>query len=114
MNDVKINKTELLVKIIANRLAHETDYNEAMTAYRKKAIEKLTEMLKSAKSGGNILINTGLTQPVNQLSSYDKAIAMLEMSVDKEIELSERDFDCYVLDNWDWKAFTLMANSAYK
>ena len=38
---------------------------------------------------------------------------MLKMSVDDHTLLSERDFQCDVLDDWGWKQKFLASNSAY-
>jgi hypothetical protein len=38
---------------------------------------------------------------------------MLEMSVDETVILDARDFDCFVLDRWDWSSFALATNTAY-
>jgi len=38
---------------------------------------------------------------------------MLKMSVDTEVLLSEQDFSCFVLDDWDWKQKFLTSSRDY-
>ena len=38
---------------------------------------------------------------------------MLKMSVDTEVLLSEQDFRCFVLDDWDWKQKFLTSSRDY-
>ena len=54
-----------------------------------------------------------LDAPINQIKEYDRAIKMLEMSVDNDITLSEQEFAEYVLDDWHWKNQFTLTNSAY-
>jgi hypothetical protein len=114
MQSVKIKRSELLEKIKANRAAHVKDYDEAMVGYRQTVFKKLEEALAEIKSGGKIITRLDLVAPVTQAEDYDRAIAMLEMSVDDVIELSAHEFDNYVLDNWSWKNIALTANAMYK
>ena len=54
-----------------------------------------------------------LQEPQDQTADYDRAIRMMEMSEDEIIEISELDFECYVLDNWAWKKNFLISNMGY-
>ena len=38
---------------------------------------------------------------------------MIEMSVDENIEISEHDFACYILDDWGWKQNFMQTNAFY-
>jgi hypothetical protein len=48
--------------------------------------------------------------PVSYADSYNRAIRMLELSVDTVIELEEQIFNQLVLDEWSWKR-TFVANA---
>ena len=113
MKDVKINKTKLLEALKANRETHRTIFLEAQEGFRTEAIKHLDQMLEDARNGKEIRQNIGLVEPRDQTADYDRAIRMLEMSEDDVIELSELDFECYVLDNWSWKNQFLISNSSY-
>ena len=114
MQTVKIKRSELLAKVKANREIHEKDYTDAVKVYREASIIKMRHMLDAAEKGRPIQKSTELIEPVTKLTEYDRAIMMLEMSVDDDINLTSREFDCYVMDNWDWKQMAFLANSAYK
>lgn len=113
MDAVKVKKVELLEKLKANRDAHQAIFEKALEGYRKLCIEHLEQMLAEAKAGKVIRRKVELQEPVNQTKDYDRAIAMLEMSQDDIIELSEIDFQQYVLDDWRWKEQFTTTNSRY-
>ncbi len=43
------------------------------------------------------------TYPTEYLEDYDRAISMLEFSVADKVNLSVKEFDAYVRNNWSWK-----------
>jgi len=50
---------------------------------------------------------------MDQTRDYDRAIAMLEMSVEGEITVSEADFRTFVMDDWNWRSQFKHSNMAY-
>lgn len=70
-------------------------------------------MLSDARSSKPIRRSISLPEPIDRTKDYDRVIAMLEMSVEDEVELEEHDFDRYVLDNWEWKDLAYSTNSQY-
>lgn len=113
MEMVKVKKSELLRKLKENRAGHREIFEEASEAFRKEVIKILDERLADAKAGRRIRLSIGLTQPMDQTSAYDQAIAMCEMSVDDEIELSHENFRNYVLDRWHWREQFIASNEGY-
>jgi hypothetical protein len=113
MNSIKVNKADLLKKLHENRDAHKLTFTEAMEGYKEKVQAWLEERLAAAKKGRvpDMLFN--LPHPIDQTKDYNRAIAMLEMSVDDVIELEEHDFQCYVQDEWSWSRTTTMTNTMY-
>jgi hypothetical protein len=57
--------------------------------------------------------NLGISYPENHTDDYERAIRMTNMSIYDTVELSEDEFDSYVLNNWEWKKRFLISNSAY-
>jgi hypothetical protein len=55
----------------------------------------------------------GLNYPENHLDDYKRVIKMLELSVADRIQLSQSEFDSYVLNNWNWRNSFLTTNSLY-
>lgn len=113
MNAIKVKKSELVQRLKANRSKHTTQFDAAAKGYRKRVIEVLTERLKQARSGKLPQLMFNLPMPVDQTKAYDRAIGMLELSVDDIIELEEHDYQQYVLDEWNWSAATTASNTFY-
>lgn len=103
----------MLEKLRANRESHREIFLEAQEGYRTAAVAELDSMIADARNGKEIKRQLTLVAPMDQTKDYDRAIAMLEMSVDETIKLSEYDFSCYVLDEWRWKGQWSASNSLY-
>lgn len=113
MREVIVSKDNLLSKLNANMRTHVTDYEEALDGYKEKVQERLCEIKTKVGNGDYEDLNISLPKPVSYESEYKRAIAMLEMSVDVHIKLSEHEFSQYVLDEWTWKQSALLVNSSY-
>lgn len=113
MQNIKVDKAELISTLEANRTKHRQIFEEACEGYQKAVIKELETQLKRARAGIRQTMQIIIPAPIDQTKEYDRAIAMLKMSVDKEVELSERDFQCYVLDDWDWKMNFLASSRHY-
>ena len=113
MNGVTVKKEELLAKLKENRKAHRSIFLEAQEGYKKAVIETLEERLASARDGSKVQVHIRLDAPEDHTDEYDRSIAMLEMSVDDEIEVTANEFACFVMDDWGWKHDFLLSNSAY-
>ena len=113
MKDILVKKSTLIEKLKKNRAAHHKIFEEALVGYRKQAIKLLDQQLKRAKSGKKFHTYIVLTVPQDQTKDYDRAIGMLAMDLSDEVALSENDYRCYVLDEWNWKDQFLSTNSAY-
>lgn len=113
MNKVKINRLHLLAAIKVNRDEHVTLFDRAQIGYRKAVIEALEERLLDAKHGKPIVRGMALPEPQNHTQDYDRIIRMLSMSVEETIEISESEFDMYVMDNWSWAKLAKAQNMTY-
>lgn len=113
MQTVKVKKVELLSALQKNRESHRSLFLKAQEGYRKAVIDELDGMLDEAKAGKRIRRSVTLIEPIDQTREYDRAIAMLGMSVDDVIELSAEEFNNYVRDEWDWSAKVFGSNTQY-
>lgn len=113
MNEIKVNKAELLATVKKNRDAHRAIFEKACEGYRSKAVAELEAMLTEARAGKQIRRGLSLVEPMDQTRDYDRVIRMLEMSVSTEVELGETEFSQYVMDDWQWKRQFTLTNSAY-
>lgn len=113
MTAIKCSKAVLLKTLKANRETHHEIFLEAQDGYRTAVIAELDKMLEEARAGKRIRRAITLIEPMDQTREYDRAIAMLEMSVDGTVLLEEHDFRQYVLDEWSWKHQFNVSNVLY-
>lgn len=117
MNSVKLNRNELLGIVRQNKEKHVKEFVDAVNDFKLAVLKISQDNLKLAEeqditSIGKIKSIPAF--PTSYAKSYDKAIRMLELSVDTEIELESHDFDQLVLDEWQWKQSFSTMNSTYK
>jgi len=113
MEKIKVKKSELVNILTRNMAKHISIFDKAIKEYRKEVIKQLDNALKMARKGKGLQLFFNITQPMNQEDSYERAILMLNMSVDDVIELNERDFMQYVQDKWSWTDQFVATNSVY-
>jgi len=111
---INVSRTGLVETMKANRDTHLKEYNEAkaiyLADYQKEMTEKcakfLAQLAKDTEAGvinpNNRAVYSKLQAPESYVYEYDNKIAMFEMSVDKNIELTEQEFRQYVRDQWNW------------
>ncbi len=102
--------TELIKK---NRGDHRKLFEQAQQGYRKALIRELDLMLKEARERKRYRRAVELVEPMDMTREYDQILAMLELTTDADIELSQDEFARYVLDDWDWKERVTMTNRSY-
>lgn len=117
MYDVKVNRTELLDIVRKNKEKHIKEFNEAVEDFKKAVVKIAEENLKLVQTGdlaeiAKVKVNPA--KPTSYESSYTRAIRMLELSVDENIELDAHTFSQFVLDEWEWKQSFSTSNSTYK
>jgi hypothetical protein len=114
VNSVTVQRDELLRRIKANREAHRSLFLAAQDGFRARVVEELDQMLQDARDGRKpIRLLVGLVEPQDHTKDYDRVIAMLEMSTESEVTVHEEKFQCYVMDDWAWKAAVFHANTTY-
>ncbi len=113
LENMRINRHELLQRIKANRLTHRDEFERAQVGYRQAMIKELDLMLADAREGGQIKRGVTMPEPEDHTNAYDTVIAMLELCVDDVVEISMHEFDNYVRDNWSWKGQFSTTNSRY-
>lgn len=113
LNSVKVKTVDLMLKLIANRDGHRELFLKAQAGYREAVIKALDKALQDAREGRAYTTYIALQAPEDHTSDYDTVISMLEMSVNETIEIEQHDFQCYVLDKWQWAAHANLLNSTY-
>ncbi len=117
MRSVKMNKAELLEIVRQNKTKHITDYEEAVVDYKALAVKISKDNVKLANTGDLDKIKEIKAMPMPPTSyenDYQRAVRMLELSVEDVIELEDDVFNQLVLDEWSWKRHFTTSNATYK
>lgn len=99
MDIVTVKRTELLGIVKKNREAHAQLYKDAVEGFQVDVKKKLERAMKKVDAG-ELMSGLSFQVPVDHTEQYDTVIAMLEMSVDENIELRMHEFQNYVQDKW--------------
>lgn len=113
MNFVKVDRRSLIKKIKTNRDAHRELFIKAQDGFRARVIEELDLMLAEARAGSRIRTSVKLVPPEDHTNEYDRALEMLEMSVEDVVEIDVNSFVQYVRNEWAWFARAASLNSTY-
>ena len=115
MRSVKLNKVELLGIVRENKAKHILEYKEAVDDYINAARTIVNYNVDKINQGTveSIAKCKGIpSAPKSYEDEYNRAIRMLELSVEAEIELDADVFNQLVLDEWAWKnSFSIMAQN---
>lgn len=117
MRSVKVEKNELLKIVRENKKKHVKEFEESVKDYKKGAItiaKKHVELAKTGDLDEIARIKAMPQKPTSYEKDYDRAIRMLELSVEDTIELEEDIFNQLVLDEWTWKNAFVASASLYK
>lgn len=117
MHAVKVNRKELLKIVTENKEKHIKDYLESVEDFKAATLKLAEANLELVKTGDLEQIAKTKpmpAKPVSYESNYTRAIRMLELSVDKEIDVEEDVFNQLVLDEWAWKNAFVASASLYK
>jgi hypothetical protein len=112
INEMTIEKIDLLERLIANRTRHQRDYEMMLENYQFAIIEKLQEYSEEYHKGNFVDLDF-LSKPVRHTDDYDAIIDMLEMSSDTEFKLSTHEHRQYCLDQWEWKRIFDLTKTVY-
>ena len=117
MHAVKVDRKKLLKIVTENKEKHIKDFNESVEDYKAATLKLAEANLELVKSGD--LDQIAKTKPmpgkpVSYENNYTRAIRMLELSVEKEIEVEEDVFNQLVLDEWAWKNQFIASSTLYK
>ena len=109
---IKVVKAKLIEQIIENKEAHIIAYAKAVEAYKKEALKQLSELTERVENGA-LDIKLKLTTPVDNRENYDKIVGMFEWDIDSEVELTQQEYNEYILDETESARHALMSNTAY-
>ena len=136
---VTVNRLELLKTLRENKEKHQKEYQESVLGYKELAQEKLKEEAEKAtrRIANNLEIlfkrieqfdpenpldndvvllqgvHFSLQVPQDHSNAYEVAIQMAEWETKEEIELTQSQFQCFVMDEWDWMRDFKVLNARY-
>ncbi len=114
MDSVAVDKAKLIKTLEVNRKKHVATYMKARVGWAKQSVKKLEQMLKNAKANKKFESCTDLEKPISHKEDYDRAIDMLKWCVDDIVNVSQSDYNEYVLDNWHWKSHFTSNTGRYR
>jgi pyruvate-formate lyase-activating enzyme len=113
MNTVTVKRTDLIGRIKRNRDEHHMQFEKAQEGFRARVIEELDAMLAAARRGDQLRTSVKLVPPENHTADYDRALDMLTMSTDEEIEIDTMTFAQLVRNEWAWFSRASHVNTMY-
>jgi hypothetical protein len=123
LRSVLVKKDALVEELTSNRDKHLKDFEELEAEYLTavgRALAEASEAFAADNTVPESDMISRLPVPRSHESDYDSALKMMEMSQDTELELSQQEFETFVMDNWDWKrdfagasAFYMAENSKF-
>ena len=114
----RILTKELLEVLKLNRGKHAEEFAIAMKGWHVAYADALVKVSGKAIAHAQKVRDEGVTEQLNgraliydlpprpesYVKDYDRITRRMEMSQDEEQFISHHDFDCFVRDEWDWKA----------
>ena len=109
---IKVNKSNLIAKVMENKENHIKEYAKAVIAYKKEADKQLTKLLQYLYDG-ELELKLELVIPVNNASNYDDIVDMFQWEEDDLVELSQSEFTEYVQDKTHFANEARISNTYY-
>lgn len=115
MQSVKVDRKELLLIVRENKEKHIEAHKLAREGWHSECLNILQSTQSKMSKDPSFVPNPMLLSavPTSHEEDYDRAIVMLDMSVDDSIELPSAVFDQFVMDRWQWKHTFDAASSKY-
>ena len=115
MDEVRVSKADLLATLMVNLEKHQTEINDLFQLRREDVVETFLETIKDIEGDINFAPEESYNFPsaYDHTRDYKRTIKMLKMSLDDDVKLTTRQFEMFVLDEWDWKHELSTANAFY-
>ncbi len=114
MKEITIKKEELIKTIKKNMKIHAREYKELHEIYTKLAISELEKLIKDIKidsKGKSLYIS--LSEPQSNKDDYKIALEMLDLEVNDNVTISEKEFRQYIKDEWSWSNAFAISKASY-
>lgn len=114
LKTVNVSRERLIKTVKDNFSNHMLKYQEALSDYEKAVVKVCEHNLNLAHNKEYDKWEHIPHAPESSKEHYERALAMLDFSVDDEITLDETTFSQLVLDKWDWTHRFETNNAIYK
>ena len=104
MQEITVDKADLIAKIQANRDEHRSMFLKSQERYREAMIAELDRALEEARDGQKIRRAFTLPVPEDHTDDFNTALEMLDWEQEDSVELDQRDFARFVQNRWEWQA----------
>ncbi|HVY04859.1 MAG TPA: hypothetical protein VHB46_02680 [Burkholderiales bacterium] len=113
MHQVTLDKGQFLKIILKTRELHVTEYHETYEGWLHQleehaylVVDRIAEAKLQYSHRREPCLRCPsfgqLSEPESYENDYDRAVRMLELSVDNRIVLTREEFSNFVLDEWRW------------
>ena len=109
---ILVKKDLLITKIKENKEKHLVEYKEAVEAFKTEAKNQLDKQLENL-AAGEFDLRLNLVKPIDNSEEYDKIIQTFEWEIKDEVELSQGEFNEYVLDETPAAKIAKFSNVTY-
>lgn len=113
MKQVRVLTTSLKKRVSLNREAHRAEYHKAVEGWARESAGLLRKDLDMLETGERRKLTVIDPLPKDHLGDYDRALEMIDMSIDESQLLDEDEFRHYVMDDWTWKVNWVSSTSKY-
>ena len=114
LDSVRVDRGKLLDTLKENKAKHAAEYRDAVEKYREAAEKALRKRAIEIRDGKTLRKEVDdLPEPKSFEDDYDRAISMVEWSAEDQLDLDERNFRAWVLDEWEWGRHFAAATSIY-
>lgn len=109
------NTKQIIDVLKRNRENHIKEYEKAREKYLEQAKKKLQDHLLLISDGyiADSGINLFLQPPANMTKNYDTIISMFIACQDKEVTLTNTEYESIFDDKWDWIGPAKLLNNSY-
>lgn len=105
LHTVRVETIALIGMIRDNMAAHKAEYEQAIAGFWDEFHDLVSKAADETREDARKLAEKAvyLKRPESHVDDYERALAMLEASLDDELEITSDQFNCYWLDQWRWK-----------
>lgn len=111
---VNVDRLELISALEKGLEMHRLQLAESKADYAAAVVKFMGDAYERAKSGDFKNLTLMLREPENHEADYLDIIEMMQVSVDKTIQLDKESYKAFYRNEWSWSSNLLASAMAYK